>query len=304
MRNLLVITTGLIACVLLCGFQQGTAPATKADNKAADGRHQNADQGQDKPAAPAPSQPVANPSSPNPNKDGNKSQDHEVRVTSLPDKIEIKAVKDSIDWTVLGCTVVLTIVGVIGTKVAVRTLGEIKRQADLMQKHADHLESLATAARDNAAAARASAEFSQRAIRNSERADVLVDSVSIVPSTSGVIDGDARLVVCFKNFGRTRASNVQFDVRMTIPDTSVNSAAPQLPIMVIGPGKDQRVSFQTFRECLTKRTFEDIIQGHTALRFVASVVYEDVFGDSYTTMDIGVFDHHSKAFRLEQNIAG
>jgi hypothetical protein len=97
---------------------------------------------------------------------------------------------------------------------------------------------------------------------------------------------------------------LRFDVHMTIPDTTLTSAGIQLPITVIGSGKDQTVSFQSFRECLTKRIFEDIIQGRTALRFVASAVYEDIFGDSYTTMDIGVFDHRTRAFRLEQNIAG
>jgi hypothetical protein len=151
---------------------------------------------------------------------------------------------------------------------------------------------------------RNSAMFAERAVRNSERADILLDAVSIQPSATGVFDGDARLVLRFKNFGRTRASNVRFDVRMIIPGTPVNSPAPELPVTVMGTAKEQSIAFQTFREFLTQATFEDIVRGRATLKFVGSVVYEDVFGDSYTTRDVGVFDYRVGLFRIEENIAG
>jgi hypothetical protein len=74
--------------------------------------------------------------------------------------------------------------------------------------------------------------------------------------------------------------------------------------MTMGAGQDQTIGFETFRECLTQTTFMQIVQGKIKLRFVASAVYEDVFGASYTTRDAGVFDRSALSFRIEDKVAG
>ena len=50
----------------------------------------------------------------------------------------------------MGCTVVLTIVGVVKTMVAVKTLGEIKEQVGIMRNQAKSLEGVYKAADENA----------------------------------------------------------------------------------------------------------------------------------------------------------
>ncbi len=81
-------------------------------------------------------------------------QNDKVEVTALPPEIAIKQIKDSVDHTVMWCTIILTVVGVIGTIAAVRTLRQVKRQADTLDDHRAKFEELATAAGNNAAAAR------------------------------------------------------------------------------------------------------------------------------------------------------
>jgi type II secretory pathway pseudopilin PulG len=300
MRNLLVITTGLIACVLLCGFQQGTAPAASADSKA-DGRHQNADQGQDRRAALVPSQPVANPSSPNPSKDGNKSQAHEVRVTSLPERIEIKSVKDRIDWTILGCTVVLTIVGLVGTIVALRTLSAIKKQAEIMDEHRVSLAQLAKAAQDNAAAAKASAD----ALINTERAWVIATPddnspvIGFIPSAGAgnlemhLVGANQRNAVSFslKSTGNTPARLVEIAILYrkanrlddipTEPDYDGKIPLNDLPLVT-----GDSIGFVQFLEpspILPKSEADAVCRQEAFLYAFGLVVYRDVYDRLHET---------------------
>jgi hypothetical protein len=50
-----------------------------------------------------------------------KNQDERVRVTSIPE-VPIKPRKDALDGIIVACTVVLTIVGIVGTYAAIKTL--------------------------------------------------------------------------------------------------------------------------------------------------------------------------------------
>jgi hypothetical protein len=184
----------------------------------------------------------------------------------------------------------LVVVTVLAVWAAFKTLGDLKEQ---------------TAAAQNAAEeAKRSAGFAQNAVMVSERADILLEGASILPSASEVIDGDARLVLRYKNFGRTRAKDARFKAEMFIEGVTLTSAETALPVMTVGAGQDRMIGFQSFRECLTQITFMQILEGKIKLWFVASVVYEDVFGASYTTRDVGTFDPRALIFRVEDKIAG
>lgn len=160
------------------------------------------------------------------------------------------------------------------------------------------------AAKKSADTAESAAKFAQNAVRDSERADILLEGVSIIRSRSGVVDGDSQLAFRYKNFGRTRAKNVRFNAAMLIEGVNLPNATQHLPELVMGAGQERDIKFETFRQCLSKTTFEQIMRGEIALRFDSSVIYEDVFGSSYTTRDFGIFDHQARSFRMEQQIAG
>jgi hypothetical protein len=130
----------ILACLTIAFIQH---PAK--NNDVGDQGQQNTQKAQDKRGAPAPSQPSANATNQKPAGDASQSKDIEVKVTSLPSEISIKAIKDSIDWTILGCTIILTGVGIIGTCAAIKTLKAINRQAAYMLVHARHFNRLAQA---------------------------------------------------------------------------------------------------------------------------------------------------------------
>lgn len=203
--------------------------------------------------------------------------------------------KDWWDKAYVVFTGLLVLVGSIGIRYALRTLKAVERQALSMRRQTTHLKIAANAARN-------SAEFAERATKASERADILLVAASISPL--GPVTGDSQLKVRYKNFGRTRAKDVRFKIELLIEGLNLAKGNLQLPAMNMGAGQDQTITFQTFRECLALPLFKEIVGGERTLRFVASAVYEDVFGDSYTTMDIGVFDRQGLRFRIEQQIAG
>jgi hypothetical protein len=161
----------------------------------------------------------------------------------------------------------------------------------------------ALAAKESAKIAKEAAEETKKVVRLTERADVLLESAGIALSASQAFDGDARVVLRFKNFGRTRARDVSFRTRMIIPGVP-DAFVPPLPFTVLGADQERSISFETFRDCLTKATFEDVAHGRIPLRFESWLVYTDVFGASHTTRDVGVFSPGTMTFRIEDHTAG
>jgi hypothetical protein len=122
-------------------------------------------------------------------------------------------------------------------------------------------------------------------------------------SETKIFGHDSRLALIFKNFGRTRADQVVYYARIIIPNY-VDFLPEPTPLSVLGAGQDQLISFQSFGEFLTEATFSDISQGRIEMRFESWIVYKDVFGSSYTTRDVGIFNHKTHLFRVQESIVG
>jgi hypothetical protein len=162
MKTLSVVAT-LVTCFLLCGFhgetsssQRNPAPQVAPANK------QKADGGKTRRVAAPPTQPATDAADKNATSATGSREADKVEVTALPPEIAIKQIKDSIDRTIMWCTITLTFVGIAGTFVAVWTLFVIKKQAKIMDEHRVSLEQLARAAQDNAAAANKNAEATEK----------------------------------------------------------------------------------------------------------------------------------------------
>jgi hypothetical protein len=189
MKSLFLIAIFSSMCFLLCGFQQETSSSQrKPEPQVGSANKQKTNDAKATPGAP-PGQPATDAADKNTTNAAGPRQNDKVDVTSLPPEIAVKQVKDSIDHIVLGCTIVLTIVGVVGTWVAVKTLRAIKKQAEIMDEHRVSLEQLTRAAQDNAAAAKASAD----ALMNSERAFVsfplLINQILKIVDERGIHKG-------------------------------------------------------------------------------------------------------------------
>jgi hypothetical protein len=236
MKTLFLVAT-LISCFLLCGFQgeisssqREPAPQVASANK------QKAGGGKKAHLAAPPIQPATDAADKNVIGPAGQRQDDKVAVTALPPEIAIKQIKDSIDRTVMWCTIILTIVGVVGTIAAVRTLRQVKRQADTLDEHRAKFEDLATAASNNAAAARdlVAANEAQRnlmeaagrhtqalaeqAVRQTELTQAQLElshrpwiSVDIAPASPLVFDERGAVLmfnVTMKNVGHSVAKHV------------------------------------------------------------------------------------------------
>lgn len=153
MKNFVVVVTCLVTCFLLCSFQRGTSPiqqkpgqkvATTDEQKADKEKEQHSKASLRQRATDTPDKSTIAPASPR--------QNDKVEVTALPPEIGVKQVKDSIDRTIMWCTIILTFVGVVGTYAAVKTLRQVKRQADTLEEHKTKFNELARAANNNAEA--------------------------------------------------------------------------------------------------------------------------------------------------------
>jgi hypothetical protein len=143
-------------------------------------------------------------------------------------------------WEPLRLNWPLVLVGTWAVWAALRTLGTIKRQADIMERQT----------KDTAIAAQA-AKASADALMNSQRAWVMVDALffdgsGIVQHTQG--DGKVRtsatLKVILKNSGPTPAWIFEQFVRLEVIDKVIISEEVYPPPVFIGPGFITQTNYQ------------------------------------------------------------
>ncbi len=217
-----------------------------------------------------------------------------------PVKETPKAVKDPWDKAYVVFTGLLVVIGALGVGFAIKTLRAIERQALSMRRQTTHLKNSVVQARRAANAAKKSAEFAELATKASERADVLLDAAGL--STGREMTPQSRVVLRFKNYGRTRANQVNFSLRVMIPETP-DGKALSLPPTPMGAGDFQTVSFQMFTEWVTKDSFEKIPNGESVMRFAGTVSYRDMFDECHTTRCSGTFHPKVGAFMVDENNA-
>lgn len=87
-------------------------------------------------------------------------QDRKVAVVAVPE-VSVDQRKDKFDWMTLSCTVLLTIVGIVGTCIALQTLRAIQVEVRTAVAALQHSSRLARAAQNTAEAANKNAEFSR-----------------------------------------------------------------------------------------------------------------------------------------------
>ena len=122
-----------------------------------------------------------------------------VKVVSVP---PVAVSKDWMDYWVFLFTAILTLVGVLGTYAAIKTLRQIKRQADLMVEHRDNLKELAAAAGNNAEAALLNA----KALINAERPWVMVQIKEIAGNNkAGIFASKPSFQFSVYNYGKSPA---------------------------------------------------------------------------------------------------
>ena len=184
----------------------------------------------------------------------------------------------------------LVIVTLLAVWAAFRTLKDLQEQT--------------TQTKATAEEAKQAAIFSRDATKESQRADVLIESFSLATGNQNwKLNADAKVVVSFRNFGRTRAKDVRIRIDLTIPGMTIAKGRRELPVMVLGAGQSQSIATETFHDCLTIPTTVQVINGKLELQCTSSASYDDVFGSGYAVFDIRVFDPHIGDFKIVQKIA-
>lgn len=279
----------LILILLFVALQTSISSPNQASNKGGEQGQQNA-RSQKKIASAPSGQSAPDSSDQNASGTKDKSQNNEVKVSTLPDKIRIQSIKDAIDWTILGCTIVLTVVGVTGTVIALKTLFAIQRQAEIMDEHRASLEELSEAANKNAGAARDSAIAAKDHIEiiiNKERARLWIETPQKLN-----LSVDAPIFISYKLFyeGFTPAFNVTSEVNALIsaikdfPDSGFKQKVFSLP-NVVSSKSDLQPQYSNFilnyggslRIKLDGETLSKVGESQMFVHFWGVIRYRDIF---------------------------
>lgn len=154
------------------------------------------------------------------------------------------------------------------------------------------------ATRIAAYAAKKTADTTERALQISERADVLLDQAGF--NTGSKILPESRIILTYRNFGRTRAKNVLFEIRLSIPGVPDYPGDP-LPEMTIGANNTQTVSFHSFKQYLNEKTFNDVCSGRIEMKCTAQVTYRDIFDATHHARDEMIFYARARSFIVEKH---
>lgn len=140
----------------------------------------------------------------------------------------------------------------------------------------------------------------ERTLLLTERADLMLESIHISPENRLGTDTVIRLV--FKNYGRTRANDVQVRFRLVAPGTQASEAPPS-PLVAIAAGKDLYVPFRPLGEHIREEIIARIAAGELQLRFEGYLGYRDVFGLPHRSHSSGTYLPNTGTFRLDEQQA-
>jgi hypothetical protein len=306
MRYALACT--VFAGIMLCGFQQGTAPkngkpkqkptdAAQQDNKGNKQDCNNSSAGQ------------SSSKTTDENSGREKCDDNQNVYIAAPEK-SVDSVEHIISIVGVVCTIALTAVGIIGICVAIKTLKALKIQAAAMRRQTRHIARQALSMRRQTTLLRESSEAAKRsadAYIAAERAWLFVE---LVPAAHLYSDGrwyrysaegrpigmsdkevaageHLQQTIRITNMGRTPGIITRYQIAVTGEEE--NSPARVVvsgnPYHSLAGEKSLDINWDTLD------AFE-FIQGHRIVVFVGDVIYHHVF-DKFKTDEqrfVYVFD--------------
>jgi hypothetical protein len=158
------------------------------------------------------------------------------------------------------------------------------------------------AASNSADAAKASSKTAEKALRLTERADILLEAIEVTGQPR--LSGDSAVIAVFRNYGRTRGDRAQATARVFLSGEALaqDVESPQpTPIRILGPGNSMRVGLHRFHDWMSEEGFQAMLDGRATLRFEVEVVYWDVFQDPHRTKCLGAYSIETASFQFDQN---
>lgn len=191
----------------------------------------------------------------------------------------------------------LVLVGIVAGYFAYRTLRAIKNQVEIARLGVEAARIAADAATVAAESAKRSADMAAEALHLTERADMLFENVGIRNDTIGSLRS-AVFTMEFKNFGRTRATQLYAKFTVGAPDQESMTATAFGPT-VTGSGDTLTVAFIPIGEYATEDTFKRLSAGEISLSLEGNITYEDVFGVAHRTVCVASFSGATRLPRFE-----
>jgi hypothetical protein len=146
--------------------------------------------------------------------------------------------------------------------------------------------------------------LAEEALHLTERADILVESITLSsPGTApNTMSAQTVIKIVFKNFGRTRADEMHLRFWLGVPGAAPAPEPPRIPT-VLGNGDTHPMPFPRIGECVNEITFRRILAGEIPLQFTGEVTYRDVFGLNHKTVCAGTFRPQPLGFDVDRNEA-
>lgn len=143
------------------------------------------------------------------------------------------------------------------------------------------------------------------AVRVTQRADLLVDTVTMVPRQPPfMLRPETIIEVQVKNFGPTRANNVVIE-RLELSIAGVGSSPPghEIPPAIIAAGDYMTPTFPQLGQNFSDEALRTATRGDAAFIVTVVVTYDDVFNRSHRTMQVARYDGGVGAFLMVENQA-
>jgi hypothetical protein len=202
-------------------------------------------------------------------------------------------------------TGIVTFFTLILTGVGIFQYLSMRKQAEYMGDGLIETKKAADAAKESAGAATKALENAERAAALTERAIVLIDSISWGPRDNPVLSGielRTRVTFTLKNFGKTMANKVQMHGSL-IPSVRPKNGleVERLRPTTIAPQGSNSWTVPALQNLLTLDEAASINQSREELHFHIVATYEDSF-DKYKYECTGRFDPVLKRFLISGSV--
>lgn len=144
----------------------------------------------------------------------------------------------------------------------------------------------------------------RNAVRLTQRADMLMDQIGIHPRPNPCyLTSDTTFSIAFKNFGPTRASNIECETMrfyiLGAKEKDVPGKEPPIPPTNTGPGDQYVLTFPKLGIRYDDDSIQEASKGNAPLLFEGAIRYKDVFGKSHLTRCRGRYYGEDGAFITE-----
>jgi hypothetical protein len=226
-----------------------------------------------------------------------------VRVVKQDEKEPYKESRDSPSgWWVIVPTILIACATLVQVLIYSRQADYMRRGLRISIQQTRTALKAAKAAKASADTAKDAASFAEETLRLTERADLLVDAITLSDPQRAA---HSFVSVRLKNFGKTRAEDavVGWWVGLRRTDDGFPRDARLTAAVVIGAGGSFFVtSDQTLLEiCAGDSRWREVSSGAVELVIIGRTAYTDVFKNRHILEFFGVLNHRTWNFELRKN---